>query len=86
MYYADRNYASTSLSPPSSPMVTIAGGAATDSADPELIVSIDFNKATDEIRLGSCMGRLRARNASISHIQGEVFLFPKLNNAGCRFK
>jgi hypothetical protein len=40
IYYADRNYSSSSLSPPSSAMVAIAGSAATeDSADPEMIVS-----------------------------------------------
>jgi hypothetical protein len=40
MYYADRNYSSSSLCSSSSAMVSIAGGTSTeDSADPELIVS-----------------------------------------------
>jgi hypothetical protein len=40
IYYADRNYSSSSLSSSLCTMVSIACGAATeDSADPELIVS-----------------------------------------------
>ncbi len=54
IYYADRNYSLSLLSPPSSAMVAIAGGATTeDSADPELIVPLVFNKATCEIPLAS---------------------------------
>jgi hypothetical protein len=63
-------------------MVAIAGGAATeDSADPELIVSFGvFHKDTDEILLASFMGSLRARNASNSLIQDEVFLLVHLTS------
>jgi hypothetical protein len=39
MYYADRNYISSSLSSSSSVIVSIGGAATENSADPELIVS-----------------------------------------------
>jgi hypothetical protein len=69
IYYADQKYSSSSLSFSSSAMVSIAGGATTeDPADPELIVSFG-------VQSGDFMGRLRARNASSSLIQGELFSF-----------